>query len=47
MQASATHALALIQQAEGWSVGNVLGAMVLGTVLLALIGYVFLVILRR
>ena len=47
MEASATQALALIQQAEGWSVGNVLGVLVLGTVLLALIGYAVLVTLRR
>lgn len=47
MQALATQALALIQQAEGWSVGNVLGALVLGTAILAVIGYAFLVTLRR
>ncbi|MCU0281634.1 MAG: hypothetical protein MUE66_07395 [Acidimicrobiia bacterium] len=47
MQASATQAMALIQQAEGWSVGNVLGVLVLGTVLFALIGYALLVTLRR
>jgi Ca2+/Na+ antiporter len=47
MQASATQALALVQQAEGWSVGNVLGALFLGTVIVAVIGYVLFVTLRR
>lgn len=47
MQASATQALALVQQAESWSVGNVLGALVLGTLIAALIGYALFVTLRR
>lgn len=47
MQASATQALALIQQAEGWSVGNVLGALVLGAVFFALVAGALLVTLRR
>lgn len=47
MDALAAPALALIRQAEGWSVGNVLGALVLGTVLFALVGFGLFVILRR
>ena len=46
-QASAAQALALIQQAEGWSVGNVLGALTLGTLIVVLIGYALSVTVRR
>jgi hypothetical protein len=47
MQCLATHVLASIRLAEGWSWANVLGALVLGTVILALIVWAFLVTGRR
>jgi len=47
MQALATPVLALIRAAEGWSVWNVCGALLLGTVVVGLIAYAVLVTLRR
>jgi hypothetical protein len=39
--------LAQIRLAEGWSVGNVLGALLLGIVALGLLAFALLVTLRR
>jgi hypothetical protein len=47
MQGLATHALAWIRLAEGWSWGNIIGALVLGLGTLALIVLAFLVTARR
>lgn len=43
----AAQALAQIRAVEGWSVGNVLGALVLAGVAVALIAFAVIVILRR
>jgi len=47
MEALAAQWLAEIRAVEGWSVGNVFGALLLGAVVLGLVLYAFSVILRR
>jgi len=47
MELLATQTLAQMRLAEGWSVGNVLGALLLGSVALGLLAFALLVTLRR
>jgi hypothetical protein len=47
MQAMAAQALALVRVAEGWSVANVLGALLLGTFVLVAVVAAISVTLRQ